>query len=45
MVLCTKKGLVSTLYSCRKFLYDPLQRIPRRRPELPSFTAEDFSLD
>lgn len=45
MVLCNRRGLVSPMYSCRKFVYDPLQRVPRRRPQLPSFTPEDFSLD
>lgn len=45
MILCEKKGVVSPYYRCKKFVYDPIQRIPRRQPKLSGFTAEDFSLD
>ncbi len=44
-ILCTKKGIVSPDYSCRKFKYDPLRRVPKIPPELEKFTAEDFSID
>lgn len=44
MILCGKKGPVAPYYSCRRFAYSPLKRIPRRQPKLPSFSAEDFSL-
>lgn len=44
MILCQKKGVVSPYYKCRRFLYDPLKRVPRPRPRLPRFTAEDFQL-
>lgn len=44
MILCKKKGIVSPFYSCKKFFYDPLKRIPRRQPRLPQFTREDFLL-
>ncbi len=27
-VICSKKGLVKGSFSCRKFLYTPLHRIP-----------------
>lgn len=45
-MLCTKCGIVSEYYSCRKFRYDPLKRIPTR---MKAFDAEkyketDFSL-
>lgn len=33
-MLCEHKGVVSKEYLCRKFIYDPLKRIPRRPPEL-----------
>ncbi|MBQ7859054.1 MAG: hypothetical protein IJ347_02815 [Faecalibacterium sp.] len=45
MILCERKGVVSPQYHCRKYQYDPLLRIPKRQPKLPSFTADDFSLD
>ena len=45
MILCEKCGVVSPFYHCRKFQYDPLLRVPRRQPKLPSFSPEDFSLD
>lgn len=45
MILCSKKGVVSPYFKCRKYIYDPLRRVPRRQPKLPSFSAEEFSLD
>ncbi len=45
LILCTKHGAVSPLYHCRSYHYDPLLRVPKRMPKLPSFAAEDFSLD
>ncbi len=45
MILCPKKGLVAPTYACRKYLYDPLRRVPRQQPKLPEFSSEDFSLD
>ena len=45
MILCAKKGVVPLEYHCRKYEYDPLLRLPKRQPKLPSFTAEDFSLE
>ncbi len=41
-VLCHKKGVVDKDFSCKKFSYDPIKRIPERKPELQQFTAEDF---
>ncbi len=35
-VLCSKKGVVSLTHSCRRFSYDPLKRIPKRAPEMPT---------
>lgn len=29
-MLCSVRGVVSASFSCRKFLYDPLKRIPAR---------------
>ncbi len=44
MILCSKKGVVSPYYSCNKYTYMPTKRIPKRHPELPSYSPEDFSL-
>lgn len=44
MILCVKKGVVAPFYKCRKFVYAPLKRVPKRRPKLPSFTVDDFKL-
>ncbi len=44
MILCSKKGVVSPYYSCNKFNYMPTKRIPKRRPNLPNYSADDFSL-
>ncbi|MBQ9516431.1 MAG: hypothetical protein IJR57_10025 [Ruminococcus sp.] len=29
---------------CRKFDYNPIMRVPRGAPKLPSFNNEDFSI-
>ncbi len=33
-MLCEIRGVVGKEYCCRKFVYDPLKRIPHRPPEL-----------
>lgn len=43
-VLCPKKGVLAPDFSCKKFKYDPLKRVPKKMPELPKFDAEDFAL-
>ena len=45
MILCEKSGVVAPGYHCRKYVYDPLARVPKRQPKLPGFSPEDFSLD
>lgn len=44
MILCSKKGVLSPDYKCRKFKYDPLRRVPKMMPSLPEYTFEDFKL-
>ena len=34
-MLCKKKGIVHTDYSCRSFRYDLMKRTPKRLPVLP----------
>lgn len=43
-VLCVKSGVRLPESHCSKFKYDPLKRIPHRRPVKVSFTEEDFKL-
>lgn len=43
-VLCIKKGVVTPDFHCRRFKYDPLKRVPKRRPPLPEYSPEDFEL-
>ena len=43
VILCEKKGITSHDSSCKKFLYDPLKRIPER-PIVSDFNEQDFSL-
>lgn len=45
-VLCTKHGIVSVHYACRKFEYDPLKRIPKKPKafNLKKYDNDDFSL-
>ena len=34
-MLCEKKGVVVRDACCRKFVYDPLKRRPRKAPAIP----------
>lgn len=42
--LCPKKGVVSLDYSCKKFKYDPIKRIPKKVTLQSIFTEEDFKI-
>jgi hypothetical protein len=44
MVLCIHKGIVAPFYSCRKYIYDPTKRIPKRAKKLPEYSESDFKL-
>jgi hypothetical protein len=43
-VLCIHKGVVDPDFSCRKYHYNPLKRVPMRMPSLPAFEKDDFKL-
>ena len=43
-VLCEKTGIRSTESICKKYKYNPLNRVPQRAPEIEEFSKEDFSL-
>ena len=43
-VLCFKTGIRLLDSNCSSFKYDPLKRVPHRKPAKPEFTPEDFSL-
>ena len=43
-VLCVKKGIMLKYSSCRRFEYDPLNRVPQRPIPMPDFSMEDFEL-
>ena len=43
-IFCKKSGIRNMDSTCRKFRYDPLSRVPRRNPEMPEFSEEDFAL-
>ena len=40
-VLCGKKGIIGKGASCRKYVYDPLKRVPKPLPEIPHLTEDD----
>lgn len=44
VVYCPRKGVMSPMDSCKKFVYEPTKREPLRQQKLPDFTDEDFSL-
>ena len=45
-VVCERKGVMDGADHCRRFVYDPLKRVPPRPAALQSikFSAEDFTL-
>lgn len=45
-ILCSKHGIVSAYYSCRKFRYHPCKRIPPKMKPLDfqKYEETDFSL-
>jgi len=44
-VLCRKKGIVQPDDVCKKYVYDPLKRVPMKTQSgTANYTAEDFSL-
>lgn len=43
-VLCEKAGVLELDYSCKKYVYDPLKRVPQHPTDAMEFTAEDFRL-
>lgn len=45
-ILCSKRGVVSANYSCRKFRYNPCKRIPPKMKalDLEKYQDADFSL-
>ena len=44
VMLCPYKGAAPLYHFCRKFVYDPLKRMPLRRPKQDAHKAEDFQL-
>ncbi len=45
MVLCVKKGFMRTDSYCKTFKYDPLKRVPKRRPGIyTGHTKDEFDL-
>ena len=44
MVMCEKKGAVDEEYCCKKFKYNLLARIPKRRASIDfsKYSKEDF---
>jgi len=43
-VLCSKKGIVNREYCCKSYSYDPLKRVPKTLPPMPTLSEEDLLL-
>jgi hypothetical protein len=41
-MLCSKNGVVSPSYRCRRFCYDPLKRVPTAPPKIELLDSEDI---
>lgn len=39
-VLCSKQGMVDLKYNCKKWVYDPIKRIPTRQIERDELYAD-----
>ncbi len=44
MILCEQKGVVAPFFSCRKYRYAPLKRMPTRHLTLPDYDISEFKL-
>ncbi len=44
MIECGKQGVVSPYFRCKKFIYSPVKRIPKRSPRRAQLDAKDFTL-
>lgn len=42
-VLCKDKGVVSKGYSCKRFSYDPLKRVPPKAQSAPTLEYVDIN--
>ena len=42
-MLCRRYGAVHEEYKCRRYIYDPLKRIPPRTPPVPA--GKTYSLE
>ena len=45
IVLCEKKGIVAPNGLCRKFIYDPLKRVPPKIAPAPKLEYVDIDKD
>lgn len=43
-ILCPKKGVMPLYHHCRKFVYDPLKRVPKRPPDISNYQESDFEI-
>lgn len=44
MILCSRVGIVSPYYRCKKFEYSPIRRKPRILPKLKEVDPASFKL-
>lgn len=43
-VLCEKRGSLRPSDSCKKYVYSPFKRVPKRFAPLPTYDKKDFQL-
>ena len=43
-IICPNRGFVNAEERCQKYRYDPLKRIPKKQPVLPTYSEDDFKL-
>ncbi|MDD3693080.1 MAG: hypothetical protein PHX02_04165 [Oscillospiraceae bacterium] len=43
-ILCPKKGVMPLYHYCRKYVYDPLKRVPARQPKIKMFDENEFKI-
>lgn len=45
VIFCKYKGVIEERYSCRRFQYDPIKRVPKLPRPIDKFSPEDFDIN
>lgn len=43
-IFCPKMGVMEKHSNCKRFVYNPLKRVPKKMPSLPEYSKKDFEI-